>query len=85
MNWDSGVLRLEDAVSVVKTFLQAAGGHLAGADLLGDWSPVRLADPLQWLCHWLDHPGPDHEPGEAARRNQRANAVLLQALREGSS
>jgi hypothetical protein len=80
VNWDSGLLRLEDAVTVIEAFLTAAGGRLAGADLLGDWSPVRLGHPLNRLCDRLDHPSPSHDPADAADRNRRANAALLRAL-----
>ena len=80
VNWDSGLLRLPQAVTIIATFLSAAGGHLAGADVLGDWSPIKLGRWLNRLCDRLDHPSPVHEPHEAARRNQRANAVILQAL-----
>lgn len=81
VNWDSGLLTLDDAVSVLRAFLGAARGRLAGADILGDWSPVLLATPLNRLCHRLDHPSPFHEAANAAERNGRANAKLLQVLR----
>lgn len=81
VNWDSGFLRLSDASAVVAAFLSAAGGRLAGADLLGDWSPIELSHGLNRFCHRLDHPSPVHQPDEAARINQRANEALLRALR----
>lgn len=80
VNWDSGHLRLSDAASVVATFVDAAGGRLAGADLLGDWSPIRLGHPLNRLCDRIDHPSPSHDPVAAAARNLLANAALLRAL-----
>jgi hypothetical protein len=80
VNWDSGLLRLTEAVTVVETFLEAAGGRLAGADLLGDWSPVRLGRWLNRICHCLDHPSPALDPMEAADRNRRANAAFLRVL-----
>jgi hypothetical protein len=83
VNWDSGLLSLSGALSLLETFLAAAGGRLAGADVLGDWSPVVLGHPLSRLCHRLDHPGPDHEPDRAVERNSRANGLLLNALRSG--
>jgi hypothetical protein len=85
VNWDSGLMRLPEAVSVVKEFVRAAGGRLAGADLLGDWSPIELGHWLNRLCDRIDHPSPHLEPEEASRRNRRANAALLQALRVRSS
>ena len=81
VNWDSGLLRLPQAVTVVETFLTAAQGRLAGADLIGDWSPIELGHRLNRLCDRLDHPSPPHDPVEAAARNCKANAVLLESLR----
>jgi hypothetical protein len=81
VNWDSGLLNLADAFSVLDMFLEAAGRRLAGADVLGDWSPIKLGTFLNWLCHRLDHPSPVHDPGAAARRNGAANAEILRWLR----
>jgi hypothetical protein len=64
----------------VERFLEAAGGRLAGADLLRDWSPVRLGTRLARAFHRLDHPSPKLDPVEADGRNLRANAALLSAL-----
>jgi len=83
VNWDSGLLRLPEAVAVVETFLAAAGAKVVGADLLGDWSPVRLGHWLNRLCDQLDHPNPTHDVADAAQRNARANVAFLQALRPG--
>jgi hypothetical protein len=80
VNWDSGLLRLADAVAVVETFVTAAGGRLAGADLLGDWSVVRLGHWLNRLCDRLDHPNLLVDGADAATRNGKANAALLAAL-----
>jgi hypothetical protein len=80
VNWDSGSLRLPEAVTIIETFLTAAGGRLAGADLLGDWSPIQLGHRLNRLCDRIDHPSPHHDVEDAARRNERANAAFLRAL-----
>ena len=80
VNWDSGLLRLEHALTTLETFVAAAEGRLAGADVLGDWSPVRLGNWLNRLCTHLDHPSPDIDPADAAQRNRQANAALLRAL-----
>ena len=85
VNWDSGLLRLPEAVAVVETFLAAAGADFVGADLLGDWSPVRLAHWLNRLCNRLDHPSPAHEAAAAAQRNATANLAFLRALRPGDT
>lgn len=80
VNWDSGHLRLDDALGILETFLAAADGRLVGGDVLGDWSPVRLGRPLNRLCSRVDHPSPDVDPADAARRNRWANATLLRAF-----
>ncbi len=80
VNWESGLLRLHEAATVVETFVRAAGGRLAGADLLGDWSPVGLGHWLNRLCDRVDHPSVVHDASEAASLNRRANAALLRAL-----
>lgn len=80
VNWDSGLLRLEQATAILGAFLQAAEGRLAGADILGDWSRVRLGNWLNGLLIHVDHPCPPVAPADAAARNRRANAALLGAL-----
>ncbi|MGC8640937.1 MAG: hypothetical protein ACP5XB_13800 [Isosphaeraceae bacterium] len=84
VNWDSGFLRLPEAQTILETFLDAAQGQLIGADLLGDWSPIELGHWLNRLCDRLDHPSPVHGPDEAARRNERANTMILETLQLGS-
>jgi hypothetical protein len=85
VNWDSGLLRLADARTILEAFLEAARGQLLGADLLGDWSPIELGHWLNRVCDRLDHPSPAHDLDEAARRNQRANKVLLETLQLGAA
>jgi hypothetical protein len=85
VNWDSGLLRLTEAVAVVEAFLAAAGTRLVGADLLGDWSLVRLGNWLNRLCDHLGHPRPSHDFADAATRNARANLAFLRALQPGDA
>jgi len=80
VNWDSGLLSLQDAVFVIETFLDAARGRLVGADIVGDWSPVRLGTLLSRLLDRLDHPSPHLDPADAAKTNRTANAAILAAL-----
>jgi hypothetical protein len=80
VNWDSGLLRLDQALSILDTFLAAADGRLVGADVLGDWSPMRLGHWLNRLCGQIDHPNPAIDPTDAGRRNSTANAALLRVL-----
>jgi hypothetical protein len=80
VNWDSGHLTLAEVVCVVRQALGYAGGRLAGADVVGDWSAVRTRGLLRRLFHWTMHPPLRVAPDEAARTNERANVVLLEAL-----
>ncbi len=84
VNWDSGLLRLPEVVTILETFLSAADGRLAGADVLGDWSPIELGHWLNRLCDRLDHPSPAHDPAEAAAQNLRANTALVRVLQNES-
>lgn len=85
VNWDSGLLRLDQVLAIVETFVGAADGRVIGADVLGDWSPVRLGGWLNRVCDWLDHPSPELGPDDAARRNRTANAALLRAFASAAS
>jgi hypothetical protein len=77
VNWDSGLLTLDHALIVLEAFLTAAGGRLASADVLGDWSRVVLGNLLGRVFHLLDHPGPGREPDPSDNRNRRANRAVL--------
>jgi hypothetical protein len=81
VNWDSGLLRLAEVQAVLTAFLRAARGRLAGMDLVGDWSPVRLRGALRHLLHWTEHPPLAVKPAEAARRNAAANLALAGSVR----
>jgi hypothetical protein len=80
VNWDSGHLGLTEVQTVLRGFLQAAGGRLAGMDLLGDWSPVRLRGPLRRLLHWTEHPHLAVNARTASRCNERTNGALLETV-----
>ena len=84
VNWDSGLLRLSDAIATLQVFLTAAEGRIVGTDLLGDWSPIRLGHTLNRFCDRLDHPSPTYDPQEANDKNKRANAALLRVLLSGA-
>jgi hypothetical protein len=81
VNWDSGQLRLTEVQAVLVAFLRAARGMLAGMDIVGDWSPVRVQGVLRRLLHRTEHPALVIDPAEAARRNERANLSLVAAVR----
>jgi hypothetical protein len=80
VNWDSGVLTARDVTAVLRAFLVAARAGLAGADLVGDWSAVRLRSPLQYVLHWLEHPRLRIDPRVAHIQNQAINAGLIEQL-----
>lgn len=80
VNWDSGHLTLAEVGSIIKVFLREAGGRLAGMDIVGDWSEVRLRGLLRRFLHWTEHPSLAVDAAEAARRNERTNLALLDAV-----
>ncbi len=80
VNWDSGHLTLPEVGRVLDGFLDAAGGELAGMDIMGDWSPVEVRGVLRWGLHVTEHPALEVMPFEAARCNERTNLHLLRRL-----
>ena len=77
MNWDSGRLTMAEVGCVLDAFTRAAGGRLAGMDVVGDWSPVRLQGWFRRLFHLTMHPSLAIDPKHANRVNQRANLRLV--------
>jgi hypothetical protein len=82
VNWDSGHLRLDEVKLILSTFLTLAGRRLAGADIVGDWSPVRLRGWLRRLLHLTEHPSLTVEAAQAERINERTNRELLATILE---
>jgi hypothetical protein len=80
VNWDSGRLRFQEVESILSTFLDRPGVPLAGMDVVGDWSPVRVRGWFRWLFHLTEHPPLDVDPLRARQCNQRTNRRLLAAL-----
>ncbi len=76
VNWDSGHLSLAEVETLLSGFVGHAAG-LAGMDVVGDWSPVRLHGLLRRVMHWTMHPGLDIDPAQAARRNAEVNVQLV--------
>jgi hypothetical protein len=77
VNWDSGHLELAEVLTIVEAFGRAAQGRLAGMDLVGDWSPVRLAGVFRQIMHLTEHPSLTVDATAARRCNERANSALL--------
>jgi hypothetical protein len=65
---------------VVEAFAGASAG-LAGMDVVGDWSPVRVAGLGRRLLHWTEHPRLRVEEAQAQERNEALNLALLGRLR----
>lgn len=80
VNWDSGHLRLTDVLAILQTFIAQGGGRLAGMDIVGDWSPVRIKGLMRRLFHWTMHSSIKVHPSEALKRNQDANLAILATL-----
>jgi len=82
VNWDSGYLSLDHVLAVLGAFARAAGGQFAGADSLGDWSPVRMSGWGRRLLDLAEHPSLTVNPAEAAERNRRTNRAIVAKLDE---
>jgi hypothetical protein len=82
VNWDSGHLGLDEVQAVLTSFIAAARGEIAGLDVVGDWSSVRLCGLGRRFLHWTEHPHLGVAPVQAARCNQRTNLQLLARLEE---
>lgn len=80
VNWDSGHLIARDVTDVLQVFLNAAEGQLAGMDVVGDWSPVRLTGMMRRILHWIEHPCLRVDPIEANRRNEAVNLQLFERM-----
>jgi hypothetical protein len=80
VNWDSGYLELREVQTILSWFVAASGGNLAGMDIPGDWSTVRVAGLFRRALHWTEHPALTVDADEAARRNARTNRVLLETM-----
>jgi arginase family enzyme len=80
VNWDSGHLSVEEVIDVLRAFLAASEGRVAGMDVVGDWSPVRVTGVLRRVLHWTEHPVLRIDPEQATRRNERVNLLLLDHL-----
>src|SRR5207247_6162610 len=49
VNWDSGHLTLAEVCAALQSFMAAANGRMAGVDIVGDWSPVRVEGLFRWF------------------------------------
>jgi hypothetical protein len=79
VNWDSGHLELDEVRTILCWFRAACGGRVAGMDIVGDWSPVRVRGWLRHAMHLTEHPVLNFVPEEASRVNGAVNAALLES------
>jgi hypothetical protein len=82
VNWDSGHLREAEVTTVLEAFERAANGRLAGMDVVGDWSPVRVAGSFRQFFHLTEHPALAIAPAQASRSNERLNLRLLNGRKQ---
>ncbi len=80
VNWDSGSLRLPDALEILNGVFDTCQARLIGMDVIGDWSPVRTDGFFRWGLHALEHPSLRVNEAEAARVNQETNLSILQLM-----
>jgi hypothetical protein len=73
VNWDLGHLTINEVQTVLAAFIAAADRRLAGMDVVGDWSPVRLRGLGRRILHLTEHPRVKTMPEWANARNQQAN------------
>jgi hypothetical protein len=81
VNWDSGHLTVAEAQAVTAAFTTAANGRLAGVDLVGDWSPVRVDGWFRRVLHWTEHNTQTVDAARAAECNEETNLRLIAAVR----
>jgi hypothetical protein len=80
VNWDSGHLSVAQLRAVLESFLMAAGGNLAGIDIVGDWSEVRVRGLPRRLLHLFEHPSLRIESFVATRANEQINLSLMESM-----
>ncbi len=80
VNWDSGLLNLEEVLAILQMARRLAAGPLAGMDIVGDWSPVQVEGWFRTWWHLTEHPALRVDPLSASRRNETVNRALLAAL-----
>jgi hypothetical protein len=79
VNWDSGQLVSSEVLGILRAFLHRSAG-LAGMDVVGDWSDVRIHGLFRRFLHWTEHPPLDVDPGEALRLNEQLNLALVSTI-----
>jgi hypothetical protein len=60
--------------------MRAAEGNMAGMDIVGDWSPVKVKGLLRQIFHCTQHPALSVDETHASRRNVETNLALLEII-----
>lgn len=80
VNWDSGYLTVMQTRAILEAFLMASDGFVAGIDVVGDWSPVRLQGIFRRILHFTEHPSLHVESFQATRTNELINLSLMESV-----
>jgi hypothetical protein len=80
VNWDSGHLHLDEVETILRTFLSLSSGKLAGMDIVGDWSPVKVRGLMRKFFHWTMHPPLSINPSQSGWLNEETNLRLLDTV-----
>lgn len=80
VNWDSGHLTLAEVCAALRAFVSAADGNVAGMDIVGDWSPVRVSGLFRRFLHLTEHPPMKVDAVAACERNEQTNLTLLDVV-----
>jgi arginase family enzyme len=81
-NWEEGMFNLDELLSILKLF--KANTDIVGADIIGDYSPIKIKNPFKrWLAH-LDHPKTNSASGLSPELiteiNTKTNQKILEVL-----
>ena len=82
-NWDQGKMCLEDAICLIKAI--GTKHKIIGADVIGDYSPVKFSGGLiqkffKYGEVFFDHPRAKPDIAQAAKINEKTNIRLLTCL-----
>jgi hypothetical protein len=69
-----------DVQELLCGFITAAGGNLAGMDILGEWSPVHAQGLFRRFFHLTMHPSLAVIPAVANEINTWTNLALLETI-----
>jgi hypothetical protein len=78
-NWDQGEMQLSHITTAVTEL--ATKFKILGIDVCGDYSPVRVKDPIRWALAFFDHPKKLHPSKEKIDINSVTNQKLIYCFR----